>query len=135
MSQDIAYIKQELKVCSEVESPYDIKKGQTVKYITLTEGDEYFHEGGTYTHMGDNKIFLKKDTKTIIVPLIYQDKGGFTVYRTRLFVVDDKMKGGGKCDSKEASEYEKIIQTQQKIIEKMNLQLKQQAQMINKLSQ
>ena len=40
MSQDISYIKKELKVCEEVDSPYDIKIGQHVKYITLTEGDE-----------------------------------------------------------------------------------------------
>jgi hypothetical protein len=70
------------------------------------------------------------------VQLIYQDKGGVTTYRTRLFVVDDKqMDGGGKkCSAKDAEEYEKIIQTQQNIIEKMNLQLKKQAQMINKLT-
>jgi len=137
MSQDISYIKQELKGCEEVDSPYDITIGQFVKYITLTDGDEYFHGGGIYTRMGDNKIFLKNGSTLMNVPLIYQDKGGFTVYRTRLFVVDDKqMDGGGKkCSEKDAEEYEKIIQTQQKIIEKMNLQLKKQAQMINKLTQ
>ena len=136
MSQDISYIKQELKGCEEVDSPYDIKKGQHVKYITITDGDEYFHEGGIYSKMGDNFIILKNGTKPITVPLIYQNKGGFTVYRTRLFVRDEnKMNGGGKnCSAKDAEEYEKIIQTQQKIIEKMNLHLKQQAQMINKLS-
>ena len=136
MSQDISYIKQELKVCEEVDSPYDIKNGQHVKYITITDGDEYFHEGGIYSKMGDNIIILKEGSKTITVPLIYQNKGGFTVYRTRLFVRDEKkMNGGGKnCSAKDAEEYEKIIQTQQKIIEKMNLHLKQQAQMINKLS-
>ena len=135
MSQDISYIKRELKECEEVDSPYDIKIGQHVKYITLTDGDEYFHEGGIYTKMGDNKIFLKNGTKTITVHLIYHEKGGYIVYRTRLFVVvQTKMEGGEKCSRKDSQEYEKIIQTQQTIIEKMNLQLMKQAQMINKLS-
>ena len=34
MSQDIRYIKQQLKTCEEVDSPYDIKIGDHVKYIT-----------------------------------------------------------------------------------------------------
>ena len=75
MSQDITYIKQELKPCEEVDSPYDIKIGDKVKYITIQNGDEYFHDGGTYSKMGDNKIFLKDGSRTIIVPLIYQNEG------------------------------------------------------------
>ena len=136
MSQDIKYIKEELKICEEVESPYDIKIGKHVKYITITDGDEYFHDGGKYLKMGDNKIILKDGSKLINVPLIYKDKGGYEIYRTRLFVVDEsKMKGGGtQCSTKYAEEYEKIIHTQQQIIEKMNLQLKKQAQIINRLS-
>ena len=42
MSQDISYIKNELKVCEEVDSPYDIKKGQHVKYITINPNDPFF---------------------------------------------------------------------------------------------
>ena len=81
--------------------------------------------------MGDNKIILKDGARSIIVPLLYQNKEGHTIYRTRLFVEDEnKMVGGGKLNTKDAQEYEKIIHAQQKIIEKMNLQLKKQAQII-----
>ena len=33
MSQDIRHIKQQLKICEEVDSPYDINIGDHVKYI------------------------------------------------------------------------------------------------------
>ena len=135
MSQDINYIKRVLQSYEEVDSPYDIKIGQRVKYISIDGEDEYFYEGGTYSKMGDNKIILKDGARSITVPLLYQNKEGHTIYRTRLFVEDEnKMVGGGKLNTKDAQEYEKIIHAQQKIIEKMNLQLKKQAQIINRLS-
>jgi hypothetical protein len=136
MSQDLTYIKNQLKVCDEVESPYDIKIGNKVKYITIKNGEEYFFDGGTYVKMGDNKIVLKVNSNYEYVPLIQQNKEGFTVYRTRLFVVDPEkvMNGGGKqCSDKDATEYEKIIKTQQDIIEKLNIQLKKQSQVIHML--
>ena len=136
MSQDLTYIRNQLKVCDEVESPYDIKIGNNVKYITMENGEEYFFDGGTYVKMGDNKILLKVNSKYEYVPLIQQNKEGFTVYRSRLFVVNPEksMNGGGKkCSDKDATEYEKIIQTQQGIIEKLNIQLKKQSQVIHML--
>ena len=136
MSQDLTYIRNQLKVCDEVDSPYDIKIGDKVKYITIKNGEEYFEGGGKYVKMGDNKIVLKVDSKYEYVPLIQQNKEGFIVYRTRLFVVNPEksMNGGGKkCSDKDATEYEKIIQTQQDIIEKLNIQLKKQSQVIHML--
>lgn len=138
MSQDLTYIRNQLKVCDEVESPYDIKIGNNVKYITMENGEEYFFDGGTYVKMGDNKILLKVNSKYEYVPLIQQNKEGFTVYRSRLFVVNPEksMNGGGKkCSDKDATEYEKIIQTQQGIIEKLNIQLKKQSQIIHMLQE
>lgn len=138
MSQDLTYIRNQIKICDEVDSPYDIKIGDKVKYITIKNGEEYFFDGGTYVKMGDNKIVLKVNSKYEYVPLIQQNKEGFTVYRTRLFVVNPEknMNGGGKnCSDKDATEYEKIIQTQQDIIEKLNLQLKKQAQIIHMLQE
>lgn len=138
MSQDLTEIKKQLKNCEEVDTIYDIKIGQHVKYITTKNGDEYFYEGGEYVKMGDNKIVLKKNSKYEYVSLIHHNKDGYTVYRTRLFVVDPKkeMIGGGVTKTEDPSkEYEKIIKTQQNIIEKMNLQLKKQHEYILKLQE
>lgn len=138
MSQDISYIKNQLKNCEELDSPYDIKIGDKVKYITIKNGEEYFFDGGIYVKMGDNKIVLKVNSKYEYVPLIQQNKEGFIVYRTRLFVVNKEktMDGGGKkCSDKDANEYEKIIKTQQNIIEKLNLQLKKQSKIIKILEE
>ena len=43
------------------------------------------------------------------------------------------MVGVKPCSKKDAIEYEKIIKTQQDIIEKMNIQMKKQHQLILKL--
>lgn len=136
MSQDISYIKKELKLCEEVDSIYDLTIGQHVKYITVKEGDEFFYEGGKYVKMGDNKITLKVGSKYEYIPLIHHNKDGYTVYRTRLFVVDpEKVIQGGGNNTTSSEEYEKIIKTQQEIIEKMNLQLKKQHEYILKLQE
>ena len=126
MSQDLSYIRTQLKNCEEVDSPFDIKIGQNVKYITLKNDSEYFFDGGEYIKMGDNQIVLKIGSKYEYIKLIHYNKAGYTVYRTRLFVVDstkDIQNGGG---NKTIEEYEKIIKTQQEIIEKLNIQLKKQ---------
>ena len=111
-------------------SPYDIQIGKNVKYITLKDGSEYFYTGGKYIRMGDNKIVIKSGPSIDYVPLTFQNQDGTIIYRTRLFVENEKE----VCDEKQKEEYEKIIHTQQQIIEKMNVQLKKQTQIINKLS-
>ena len=92
MSQDIRYIKQQLKTCEEVDSPYDIKIGDHVKYITLKDESEFFYEGGTYLRMGDNKITLKDGSKYIYVPLVFKKDNGYILYRTRLLLKMKKKK-------------------------------------------
>ena len=135
MSQDLIEIKKELKNCEEVDTIYDIKIGQHVKYVTIKNGDEYFYEGGPYVKMGDNKMILKVGSKYEHIPLIHHNKDGYDVYRTRLFVLDPKkiMTGGSTEKDSSSKEYEKIIKTQQNIIEKTNLQLKKQHEFILKL--
>ena len=130
MSQDLSFIKKELRSCEEVESPYDIKKNDIVKYITLKNDSEFFYTGGKYVKMGDNQIILKSGGSTKYVPLQVKEEDGTVLYRTRLFVENKEA-----CNEKQKEEYEKIIHTQQQIIEKMNVQLKKQTQIINKLSQ
>tara|TARA_B100001094_G_scaffold68899_2_gene65281 strand:+ start:3751 stop:4134 length:384 start_codon:yes stop_codon:yes gene_type:complete len=124
MSQNIKYIKEQIKDCEEVNSPYDIKIGQIVKYITQQDGSEYFYPGGKYIRMGDNKIILK----TGAVPLTFTDRDGKVIYKTRLFVINDKDE---ECKNKD--EFEKIIHTQQQIIEKLNIQLRKKDKLIEKL--
>ena len=60
MSQNINYIRNELQGFIEVDSVFDIKKGDLVKYITLDEDtdEEYFYKGGKYIKMGDNKMYI-----------------------------------------------------------------------------
>ena len=81
--------------------------------------------------MGDNKIVLKNGSKYIYVPLIFKNPDGYILYKTRLFVENEEE---DNCSGKKKEEYEKIIHTQQQIIEKMNLQMKKQAMLINKLT-
>ena len=102
-------------------------------YITLKNGEEYFFDGGEYIKMADNKIVLKVNSNYEHVQLVHHNKDGYTVYRSRLFVVkSENMKGGTICSKKDATEYEKIIKTQQEIIEKMNIQMKKQHKLILK---
>ena len=131
MSQDIKNIREQLKSCEEVDSPYDIRIGQHVKYITLEDGSEFFYEGGIYTKMGNNNILLKNGSKNTYVKLNFYKDNGYILYRTRLFVENEEEKG---CEGKKKEEYEKIIHAQQRIIEKMNIQMKKQALLIQKLT-
>ena len=128
MSQDISYIKQQLKPYEEVDNPFDIHKGDKVKYITIQGEDEFFYNGGIYQRMGDNKIILIDHKKEIHVPLNYKNANGENIYKTRLFVQKRET-----CDIKSLKEYEKIIQTQQNIIEKMTIQIKKQEEKIKEL--
>ena len=116
----MCYIRQQLKEYEEVDSPFEIQKGDSVKYITIQDEDEYFYDGGLYERMGDNKIVLMNDKKVIYIPLIYRNVNGEILYKTRLFV-----KTCNVCNTKSSTEYEKIIQTQQNIIEKMTLRIKE----------
>tara|TARA_Y100000590_G_scaffold470621_1_gene667032 strand:- start:4475 stop:4870 length:396 start_codon:yes stop_codon:yes gene_type:complete len=129
MSQDISYIKQQLKSYEEVDNPFDIHKGDKVKYITIQGEDEFFYNGGIYQRMGDNKIILIDHKKEIHVPLTYRDVNGEIIYKTRLFVQMNNV-----CNTKSSKEYEKIIQTQQDIIEKMTIQIKKQEEKIKELN-
>ena len=130
MSQDIAFIKKTLQNHEEVDSPYDLIIGDHVKYITLKGNDEYFYMGGEYKGMGDNIIFLKDKGKNIKVPLVYVDKKGHILYKTRLYTESE-------CEfsEKEKQEYESIIQTQQRIIETMTEKITKHSQIIMRLQE
>ena len=130
MSQDIAFIKKTLQNHEEVDSPYDLIIGDHVKYITLKGDDEYFYMGGEYKGMGDNIIFLKDKGKNIKVPLVYMDKEGNILYKTRLYT-----ESACEFSEKEKQEYESIIQTQQRIIETMTEKITKHSQIIMRLQE
>ena len=91
MSQDIDYIKKEIRKCEEVISPFDLKKGDIVRYITLDNGVEYFYDGGEYIGMSENRIQLKGKN----VPIVFMNNEGEVLYRTRFFVKNDNEMSGG----------------------------------------
>ena len=126
MSQDLTYIKNVLKNCEEVESSFDIKRGDLVRYITIHSGSEFFYDGGTYVKMSDNLVCLKENDVDKKVPICIMNSGGDILYKTRFFVECDE-----KCKGKSMKEYEKIIKNQQKIIEVLILKNKGLEKKIN----
>jgi|TARA_Y100000389_G_C17397706_1_gene483541 hypothetical protein len=125
MTQNIKTIKNELKNCQEITSVYDLKKDQIIKYITLKQNDEYFYTGGKFIRMGNNKIFYNQNGSTKSCQLVWKNKDGSINYKSRIFVKKDQ----DSC-TKDIQELKKIINNQQMIIEKMNLKLKEQDQII-----
>ena len=114
MSQDIDYIKKEIRKCEEVISPFDLKKGDIVRYITLDNGVEYFYDGGEYIGMSENRIQLKGKN----VPIVFMNNEGEVLYRTRFFVKNDNEMSGV------IKEYEEIISNQQRIIDTLTRWIK-----------
>jgi len=125
MSQDLTFIRNELKGFKEIDSPFDLKKGKCVKYITIKDGEEYFYTGGKYKRMGDNKIFLEAKPSSCILQI--KDKMGNVTYSARIFTEGDELE---TCN-KDKEEYEKIIETQQRIIETMSEKIKNHSIVIN----
>jgi hypothetical protein len=112
MSQDLEYIKGVLENCEEVDDPFELKKGDIVKYITLVKGSEFFYDGGEYIRMLDNIVCIKSGNKNENVTITFFSKEGKKLYNTRFFVLKNEC-----TTKKEKNEYEKIIKNQQKIIE------------------
>lgn len=125
MSQDLATLRKELVGFKEVDSVFDLRVGQRVKYITIKDGEEYFYTGGNYKKMGDNTIFLDASPSSCILKV--KDKLGNITYSTRLFTEEE----GLETSTKDKKEYEKIIETQQRIIETMTEKIKTNSDIIN----
>ena len=128
MSQDLSTIRKELIGFKEVDSAFDLKKDKCVKYITVKDnGEEYFYSGGKYKRMGDNKIYLDASPPSCILKV--KDKMGNVTYSTRLFTEDEELE---TC-TKDKKEYEKIIETQQRIIETMTEKIKNNSDIMNQI--
>ena len=81
--------------------------------------------GGNYKKMGDNTIFLDASPSSCILKV--KDKLGNITYSTRLFTEEE----GLETSTKDKKEYEKIIETQQRIIETMTEKIKTNSDIIN----
>jgi len=118
MSKDLKYIRQKLKGFSEVDSPFDLKRGELIHYITLENDEEIFYSG-KYLRMIQNKIIVQIDGLDKYVTLKLLNKEGDILYKTRIFNNEDD---SDDTPTTEQIEFEEIIKSQQKIIEKMSEQ-------------
>ncbi len=116
MIKDITIIKKHLKGCSEVDIDYPFKYGCLIKYITLKNNEESFFLGGKYIRMRNGSILLENGGKQWSVPLKIINKHGDETYRSRFFIENESE--NVSCE-KDKQELEKIIKTQQHIINKM----------------
>ena len=120
MSTDIVKIKEELQNCEEVTLPYEFEPNTWIKYITLKGEDEAFYRGGLYCSMGNGCIYIKNKSSTWPVKTCVKNDKGEVIYNSRFFI-DTKY---STC-SKDLQEHMKIVKTQQRIIDKLTLKLKE----------
>ena len=124
-TDDIEIIKRELKNCLEVELPYNFKTTDVIKYITLNEDSEKFYIGGKFVKMGNERIVLSNGGKDWSFKTKVRDDNNNVIYKSRIFIEkndDDNMVGGNnKGNTKELND---IIISQQKVIDKMTIMIK-----------
>ena len=122
MITDIKIIKKELENFSQIEFPYDIKRNCHVKYLTLKDNQEYFYTGGKFIRFGNECLILENSNKTWSVPKYRKDKKGNILYSSKFFIQDNEEEI--TCTT-EIKELYSIIKTQQHIIDKLSLKLKE----------
>jgi hypothetical protein len=117
MTTDISIIRQELINFQEVKDPFKIKPSTAVKYITLKNDSERFYTGGKMCFCKDNKIILKNISgKEWIVPVTVNHNNN--IYKSHFYIpINDK----NVIKKTEDSEFKKIIETQQRVIDKMSV--------------
>jgi len=117
MINDINTIRKELKGYDEVEMPFDFKIGTHIKYITIKDNVESFYIGGKYVKMGNEKIVLSNGGSNKYIPTIIRDNNCKIIYSSRFFIpnLDEKE----ELSVKTQMYYEKIIKSQQRVIDKM----------------
>ena len=126
--QDISEIKKELIEFEEIDLPYLLTKDKSyIKYITLKNNEEFFFDGGYFQRMGLDKMFFKKDKDYSSVQTVFKEPCGKIIYKTRFFLSEEH----NEC-LKDKKELEKLVNTQQEIIEKLTLKLKQSIELLNK---
>ena len=131
MIQDIDKIKKEIKNHIEIDILFPLKPGTIVKYITLKNNEESFYIGGLFVRKGNEKIFLSQSGKTWAVPTKIRDNNNFVLYNSRFFIHKDNLKKT-EIKKKDDKELEKIVESQQQVINKMTSQIIKYQKDINK---
>ena len=111
MITNIKKIKEELINYEEIESIFDLKLNDNIKYITLKGDKESFYLGGIYLGMGDNKIFLYRGGNNWCVPISIKDNQCNIIYKSRFFVEKVNTNNEDKI-----TQLKNIIKKQNKII-------------------
>ena len=121
---DIEKIRKALKDFIEIEDVFDLRRGCEVRYITLKNDEEIFLNAGQYTSMGKNIIRSKKGAQYLKVPIEFTDEEGRPYYKTRVF-----MKEQLPMTKKNFNELIEIVDSQQKVINKLLRKIKEYERM------
>ena len=129
---DISEIRKILKDYVEVELPYDFKKGEDIKYITLDKNTqtESFFNGGEYVKSGNELIYLQNGPINWSIKTKLRDDDNNIYYTSRIYVrdkIDIK-----NYNSKDILEFQKTIKAQQMVIEKMTKTIREDKIQIQK---
>tara|TARA_B110000914_G_C15300684_1_gene370928 strand:- start:117 stop:578 length:462 start_codon:yes stop_codon:yes gene_type:complete len=128
MIQDIKKIKEEIENHIEIDILFKLLPGTIIKYITLKDNEESFYLGGEYIKKGNEKIFLRQSGKTWAVPTKIRDNNNYIIYNSRFFIHKNELKQEKEKNIKEdikedIKENEKIIKSQQQVIDRMTKQI------------
>jgi len=127
---DISEIRKILKDYVEVELPYDFKKKEDIKYITLDKNTqtESFFNGGEYVKSGNELIYLQNGPINWSIKTKLRDDDNNIYYTSRIYVRDIVE----ETDSKDIMMLQKTIKAQQMVIEKMTKTIRQDKIQIQK---
>ena len=127
---DISEIRKILKDYVEVELPYDFKKEEDIKYITLDKDTqtEYFFNGGKYVKSGNELIYLQNGPSNWSIKTKLRDDDNNIYYTSRIYVRDIVE----ETDSKDIMMLKKTIKAQQMVIEKMTKTIREDKIQIQK---
>ena len=123
-TDDIEIIKRELKNCLEVELPYNFKTTDNIKYITLTNDTEKFFIGGKFVKYGNERIVLCNGGKDWSFKTKVRDDNNNIIYKSRIFIEKNDDMVGGEKQGGGVDELKQIILSQQKVIDKMTIMIK-----------
>ena len=124
-TKDIILIKKLIKDYVEIDNIFDIKNGEHLYYMTLIDDQEVFNKDGGYLeNIGNESILLSNNCGySWKVNTTKKDKYGNILYKSRIFI-KDKDKIDDKYDNYNKKELISIISSQQMVIKKLPLELK-----------
>ena len=127
---DISEIRKILKDYVEVELPYDFKKEEDIKYITLDKNTqtESFFNGGEYVKSGNELIYLQNGPINWSIKTKLRDDENNIYYTSRIYVRDIIE----ETHSKDIMMLQKTIRAQQMVIEKMTKTIREDKIQIQK---